>query len=354
MPILDSKQQRASFLILILGVGLAIALWPFSTGLLGAPVLYIVFAPLHRRLASYMPRALAAGIVILVAIVVIVVPVASIAGLIANEAQDIASGVIRSSLVDRLRELRIGPYDVGTQIEALGSRAMSWVGTGALSLIGTLARLGIQLTVAFFGLYYLLCDSARVWRNMRPFIPFSAENSQLLKQRFRDVTVSTLIGTFATATVQGICVGLAFWAAGLSNAVFWGVVTVIVAILPVVGSGLIWAPAVLVLALERHYLPAILMALWGVVFIGNIDNIIRPWVFRRYAQIHPFITVIGAFAGLKYFGLLGLLVGPLAISYFFELIRMYRQEYLADEPMEEEPPPPVRKKRTWRKAKKQG
>jgi predicted PurR-regulated permease PerM len=289
--------------------------------------------------------------VIVLAILVIVLPVASAAGLIANEAQDIAGGVIRSSLVDRLRELRIGPYDVGAQIEALGSRAMAWVGTGALSLVGTLARLGIQLTVAFFGLYYLLCDSRRVWRNMRPFIPFSAENSELLKRRFKDVTVSTLIGTFATATVQGLCVGLAFVAAGLSNAFFWGVVTVIVAILPVVGSGLVWAPAVLVLALERHYLAAVLFALWGIIVIGNIDNIIRPWVFRRYAQIHPFITVIGAFAGLKYFGLLGLLVGPLAISYFFELIRMYREEYLADEPIEAEPPAPPRKKRSWRRGK---
>jgi predicted PurR-regulated permease PerM len=289
--------------------------------------------------------------VIVLAILVIVLPVASAAGLIANEAQDIAGGVIRSSLVDRLRELRIGPYDVGAQIEALGSRAMAWVGTGALSLVGTLARLGIQLTVAFFGLYYLLCDSRRVWRNMRPFIPFSAENSELLKRRFKDVTVSTLIGTFATATVQGLCVGLAFGAAGLSHAFFWGVVTVIVAILPVVGSGLVWAPAVLVLALERHYLAAVLFALWGIIVIGNIDNIIRPWVFRRYAQIHPFITVIGAFAGLKYFGLLGLLVGPLAISYFFELIRMYREEYLADEPIEAEPPAPPRKKRSWRRGK---
>ena len=120
MPLLDSKQQRASLVILILGVALAIALWPFSTGLLGAPVLYVVFAPLHRRLAARMPRGLAAGVVIVLAILVIVLPVASAAGLIANEAQDIAGGVIRSSLVDRLRELRIGPYDVGAQIEALG------------------------------------------------------------------------------------------------------------------------------------------------------------------------------------------------------------------------------------------
>ncbi len=353
MALFDTKQHRAAFVIFLLGLGLAFALWPFSTGLVGAPVLYICFAPLHRRLAAYMPAGVAAGITILAAILVIVVPVASMAGLIASEAQDIAGGVIRSSLVDRLRELRVGPYDVGSQIEALGSRALSWVGTGALGLIGTLARLGIQLTVAFFGLYYLLCEPGRTWRTLRPFIPFSAENSAVLKRRFKDVTVSTLIGTFATATVQGVCVGLAFWATGLSNAIFWGVVTVIVAILPVVGSGLVWVPGVVVLALERRYLGAVGLGLWGLIVIGNIDNLIRPWVFRRYAQIHPFITVIGAFGGIKYFGLLGLLIGPLAISYFFELIRMYQAEYLADEPVEEEPPV-ARGGGGWRRTKRDG
>jgi predicted PurR-regulated permease PerM len=68
--------------------------------------------------------------------------------------------------------------------------------------------------------------------------------------------------------------------------------------------------------------------------VGNVDNVIRPLVFRRWAQVHPFVTVIGAFMGLRYFGLLGLLIGPLAISYFFELIRMYRVEYLEDEDVE--------------------
>jgi predicted PurR-regulated permease PerM len=68
-----------------------------------------------------------------------------------------------------------------------------------------------------------------------------------------------------------------------------------------------------------------------VIVVGNIDNVIRPIVFRRWAQIHPFITIIGAFAGIQYFGLLGLLIGPLAISYFFELIRMYREENLEEE-----------------------
>ncbi len=70
---------------------------------------------------------------------------------------------------------------------------------------------------------------------------------------------------------------------------------------------------------------------WGAVIVGNIDNVIRPYVFRRWAQIHPFVTIIGAFAGIKYFGLLGLLDRPARYFLFFELIRMYRAEYLSDE-----------------------
>ena len=105
----------------------------------------------------------------------------------------------------------------------------------------------------------------------------------------------------------------------------------VLAILPVVGSALVWGPGVLSLALEGNYGRAIGLAVWGVLGGGTVDNVIRPMVFRRWAQIHPFITIIGAFAGIQYFGLLGLLIGPLAISYFFELIRMYRAEYLEDE-----------------------
>ncbi len=333
MPFLDSRKQRASALILVLGLGLAVAIWPFTTGLIAAPVLFVVFAPVQHALAARMKPALAAGITIAFALAVIVVPGGLLIGLIATEAQDMAAGVIDSPLLDRLRDLRIGPYDIGSQLQQIGSRVISFVGASLLTLVGTATRLALQLTVAFFGLFYLLIEPERVWLTVRPFIPFSAENTERLKQRFKDVAASTLIGTFATAVVQGTAVGLAFAVVGLPNPLFWGVVTVIVAILPVVGSGLIWGPGAVVLAIEGRYGWAIGLAIWGAIVVGNIDNVIRPMVFRRWARIHPFVTVIGAFAGLRYFGLLGLLIGPLAISYFFELIRMYREEYLAGEQM---------------------
>jgi predicted PurR-regulated permease PerM len=336
MAFLESKRDRAAFLIFVLGIGLVYTLWPFITGLIGAPVLYVVFVPIYRWLARYIKRGVAAALVVLLGIVLVLGPGLSFVGIIANEAQDMATGALRSPLLTRLRELRIGPYDIGAQIEAFGSRLVAFIGASALSLIGTATRLGIQLTIAFFGLYYLLLAPQAAWKQVQPFIPFSRHNAEILRDRFRDVTISTLIGTGLTASVQGLLVGVAFWATGIPNALFWGVVTIVLAILPVVGSGLVWGPGVLSLALEGSYGRAIALAFWGVLVVGNVDNVIRPMVFRRWARIHPFITIIGAFAGIQYFGLLGLLIGPLAISYFFELIRMYRAEYLNDEEAAEE------------------
>jgi predicted PurR-regulated permease PerM len=337
MPFLDTDRQRAAGLILALGLALLLALWPFSTGLVGAPVLFVVMAPLHRWLARRMPARMAAAIVIVLGILLILGPGVSLVGLVAAEAQDMATGVIRSPLLARISRIRVGPYQVGAQLEQIGSQIVSFIGASALGLIGTATRLGIQLTIAFFGLYYLLVWPESAWRSVRPFIPFSAASAEILRRRFADVTISTLVGTGLTALIQGTAVGLAFWAVGLANPLFWGVVTVIFAILPVVGSGLVWGPGAASLAMDGRWGSAIGLVIWGIVVVGNVDSVIRPIVFRRWAQVHPFITVIGAFMGLRYFGLLGLLIGPLAISYFFELIRMYRVEYLADVDMEASP-----------------
>jgi len=338
MPFLDTERQRAAWLIFALGLALVWVLWPFASGLLGVLVLYVLLAPLHRLLTHWLPRGASAGLVVLLGIVLVLGPGISIVGVVANQAQDMASGVIGSPLLARLSQIRIGPYAVGAQIEALGSQLISWIGSSAVGLIGTATRLGIQLTITFFGLYYLLAAPSGTWRSIRPFIPFSSANAELLRERFYAVTISTLVGTGLTATVQGVMVGGAFWVFGLPNPLFWGVVTFVFSILPVVGSGLVWGPGAAALAIDGRWGAAIGLVLWGVLAVANVDYLIRPFVYSRWARIHPFVTIIGAFAGLRYFGLLGLLIGPLAISYFFELIRMYRAEYLDREAEEEEAP----------------
>jgi predicted PurR-regulated permease PerM len=287
MPFLETERQRAAWLIFALGLALVWVVWPFGTGLLGALVLYVIFAPLHRLLSRRLPVAASAGVVVLLGIVLVLGPGISIVGLVANEAQDMATGVIRSPLLARLSQIRIGPYAVGAQIEALGSQLVSWIGSSAVGLIGTATRLGIQLTITFFGLFYLLVAPRGSWRAIRPFIPFSAANAELLRDRFHAVTISTLVGTGMTAAVQGLLVGAAFWAVGLSNPLFWGVVTFVFSILPVVGSGLVWGPGAAALAIEGRWGAAIGLVLWGVLAVANVDNLIRPFAHRRWARSIP-------------------------------------------------------------------
>jgi hypothetical protein len=195
----------------------------------------------------------------------------------------------------------------------LGSQIVSWA--GAQAAVGTATRIGIQLTISFFAV--LPAGRRRAWQGFRPFIPFSAKNRDpAVRQRH-------LSPPSDWADRAGL-VGLAFWATGPRTRNLGAVV--VIAILPV-GQRLIWGRCRGAggrrLPWRRSALPP--------GHPGGHDNVIRPYVFRRWARIHPFITVIGAFAGINWFGLLGLLIGPLAISYFFELIRMYRDEYLQKE-----------------------
>jgi predicted PurR-regulated permease PerM len=331
VPFLDTNHQRAALLIFFLGVAIIIALTPFATGLLGIPVLYVVFQPVQAWLErhTHRPR-LAAALVVVLAIFLIVVPGVSFAGLIVAQAQDIAGGVVQSPLLARIAQLHVRNVEIGPQLADLGGKLVSWIGSSAFGLIGTATRLALNLTISMFGLYFLLLTPGDTWTSVRPYIPFSVQNTEVLRDRFRNVTVSTVVGTGLVAAIQGAMVGLAFMVAGLSNALFWGVVTMVLSILPVVGSGMVWGPGAIALAIGGHWGWAIAMALYGVLAVGNVDYIVRPLVFKRWANIHPLVTLIGALAGVPYFGILGLLIGPLALSYFFELIRMYREEYLTN------------------------
>jgi predicted PurR-regulated permease PerM len=328
MPFLDTNHQRAALLILLLGAALVVALTPYATGIIGIPVLYAVFAPVHEWLARRVKEKVAATLVVALALFLIVVPGVSFAGLIVSQAQEIAGNVVRSPILRQLAQLKPAGIDLGPRLAELGAQVVTWIGSSAFGLIGTVTRLTLNMTISLFGLFYLMLRPQQTWDAARPYIPFSARNTEKLRQRFRDVTTSTIIGTGLTAAIQGALIGLGFWVVGLPNAVFWGVVTMVFAILPVVGSGLVWGPGAIALLLDHRPGPAILLALWGAVFLGIVDYIIRPIVFRRWANIHPLVTLVGALAGVPYFGILGLLIGPLALSYFFELIKMYREEYL--------------------------
>lgn len=325
MAFLETRRQRAGLLVALLGIAIAIALVPFATGLLGIVVLYVICAPAHRRLSRRIPKRMSAVLVLTTALVLVLLPLAVMVGVIVAEAPD-AIAVLRDN-TDRLSSLRVGGMDVGTQLASAGGTAAAWVSEQAIGFFGGAARSLLSLVIAFFGLYYLLLYPNVVWKSVRDYVPFSDHNADTLRARFFSVTQATLVGTALTALLQGTMVGVAFWALGLPGAAFWGVITGLVSVLPMLGSALVWIPGMVVLGMDGRWGAMVVLGIVGVA-AGSTDNIVRMVVFKKVSNIHPLATLVGAFAGLKLFGLLGVLLGPLAIAYFFELLKMYRDEYL--------------------------
>ena len=327
MTFLHSPRDRAALLILALGVAIVVALSPFLSGLLGTAVLYVMFVPLYRRLERSMRSGPAATLTLIVALVAIGLPLVWLLGMVIGQAPDALRGVQGSALFARIGSLRIGTVQVGTELAKASGTIVSWLSSQLFAFVGGATSAALNLVIAFFGLYYMLRSGTMVWGTVRPYIPFSPQTADALRDRFVSVTEATLLGTVLVAIVQGLVIGLGFWIVGLESPLFWGTVTAFASILPVLGSALVWLPAVVVLLVQSRPGAAIALALIGGGLASNLDNLLRPIIYKRVSDLHPMITLIGAFAGVKYFGLLGVLLGPLAIAYLFELLLFYREDY---------------------------
>ncbi len=326
----DTQRRAAGLAVGVLGLALALALLPYASGLLAAPVLAIVWAPVQAKLTRRLSPRLAASLLLLLTLLLIVLPGFGLITLLVGQAQNAIEAMVDSPLLGRLDEITVGPIQVGPAVLHLGQNVLSWIGSNAFSLLGTATRLVLGLLFTFVGLYYLLVRPGDAWRAVEPYIPFSPERTAALRERFHNVTWSTVMGTGLNAVIQGVLVALAFLAVGISNAAFWGAVTAVLSILPLVGSGLVWGPAAVSLLITGRPAAAIGLALWGALVVANVDNLLRPMVYRRFAHMHPMITLVGAVVGVEHFGLVGLVLGPLAIQYFFELVSIYRQEYATE------------------------
>ena len=326
----------AGWVIVGLGLVILFLILPFTVGLMGAGVLYVVCAPVHRRLALRIGLRWAAAVVLLGALLLILIPGALLVTVAMDQGPEILRGLPQSPVFDRIAALRVGGVEIGAHLTSASGSLLSWLSQQALSVFGSITRTVLNLVITFFGLYYLLVARPGAWETVRSYLPFSPENADLLRARFHSVTEAALLGIALTAVVQGTMIGLGFWLVGLPNSLFWGMVTGIVSVLPVLGSAIVWFPAVVVLLLTERFGGAIALALIGGLGAANIDNIVRLIVFKRVSNIHPMVTLVGAFAGVRYMGLIGVLLGPLAITYFFELLRVYHAEHSRIEDGEKE------------------
>ncbi|MDZ7631705.1 MAG: AI-2E family transporter [Gemmatimonadaceae bacterium] len=327
-PPKPTGKYRAAAIIIVLGFGILWAMLPFAPGILGAAVFYVLTIPAFRwMVARKVPRSLAAMVLLLVVLLVILVPGGALVTVLIDEIPAAIRGLDAGPLVKRVQGLRVGPINVAEQLSRASGTISQWVSSQVLGAVGGAARGTLNLVISLLGLYYLLLAAEDVWPRIKRYLPFTDDDSEDLRVKFYEVTMATALGVVVVAVAQGALVGAAFMVLGLPNSIVWGTVTAIASVLPLFGSALVWVPACIALFATGNVGQAVGLGIFGGVVVSNVDNIMRPIVSKRVGNLHPLTTLLGAFAGIEYVGLIGILLGPLAITWFLELMVIYDKEY---------------------------
>lgn len=320
-----SGRRSLRWALLAGGGAILIALLPYFTGMVGALVLYVVCLPVHRPLSRVLRPRPSAALVTFGALALLLVPGVWLTFTLLDEAPAGLRALQESDILARLPRAHIGEFDLAAQLTAALSSLVGWISARALSFFGSLTTALLDLMIAMFGLYYLLAEGDGAWRRLAALLPFSHEVTSRLGARFVAVTDAVVVGLLLTAVIQGTLIGAGFAIVGFRPAVLWGFVTACVALLPLLGSALVWVPAVAILIDHRQFGAAVFMLVLGGGIASNVDNVIRLVVYRRVSGLHPMATLIGAIAGVRAMGLPGAVLGPVALCYFLELLELYEQ-----------------------------
>lgn len=297
---------------------------PFIPAFTWALTLAVLFTPLFRWLAQKIKYPnLTATVCILAAAVAVVVPATYVASHILNEASSGATTIQKMSESGEWRRIldahpRLAPaaewITKKFDLPGIINNTLSWLTGTAASFIQTSLMQLIGIVITFYMFFYFIRDRIVILHTLRNLSPLSETNMSRIFEEISNTIHATVYGTFAVAIVQGSLGGLMFWWLGLPSPILWGVVMAILAIVPVLGTFFIWIPAAIFLLLDGSEGKALILAIWGTVVIGGIDNLLYPMLVGSRLKLHTIIAFVSIVGGLIVLGPTGLILGPIMFT----------------------------------------
>jgi len=335
-------------LFAVVGILLIFIFLPLLNSIAIAFVLAVVFKPVYRRLKKLITWSwLAAGLTIVLIGILVILPIALVTNQVVQEARTLTVNVIQSGpdhpiyqVADFVEsEIQRWWPQFAFQIETADwlDRLLDWVMAGVRgnwSLIGkgtvTLIHAVISIIFAVVILFFLFKDGANFKSQLIKHSPLSDDLDRQIMSRLEQTVNSVIRGALVVAVIQGVLTGVGLAIFGVPSATLWGLLAAILALVPGLGPVLVIVPATAYLYfLEGQVLAALGLAIWGVVVVGLVDNVLIPYFYSRGIKIHPILIMLSVFGGLAAFGPLGTIFGPLVLSLFLTLLDMYR--YFIDE-----------------------
>lgn len=339
MSLFTYKQRNNINLIIIIILGCLIvySLLGIFGSILGTLVLYTILRPAYQYFADVkkINRRLAAVLLLLISLLVLVLPFYALSSMVISKIAELQSDPLYfKDILFKLKHLIPIGGDLQNIVEQGVSKAGTWATELFPSLISGAFNIVLGLLIMYFLLYFMLTEMDKFEATLVKYAPFRAQNAIRFAEEMRNTTYANVLGQGFIAIVQGSLLGLAFYVLDYKDPVFWGVITTFLCFVPVLGPPVIFVPAALIQIANGHNFEGWAMLIFGFVVLINIDNVLRFVIAKKVGDIHPIITVIGVIVGIPLFGILGLVFGPLLLSYFVLLIKIYETSAMASERLE--------------------
>ncbi len=306
---------------------------PYLGVLILAATLALVFRPIYRGLVRLVrSQTLSAIFCIIFAVVIVFIPLGFFGFRIVSEAGGIYASLTAHGGFDFAPEVHkflaahfpgLHVPDSALDFTDAAKAAVNWFIENLGVLFSGVTQILFVGLLSLIGLFYALKDGARLKQWLMDFIPLDRVDTESIIQQTEGMMRSVVEGTLFISVAQGIVVGVGFWIFGVPEPAFWGAVTMLATIIPIVGTWLIVFPTIAYLFVTGQIAACIGFAIWSIILVNIVFNILSPQVMKRGAHIHPFIILLSIIGGIVAFGPLGFLTGPFIIALLFALLRVY-------------------------------
>lgn len=295
--------------------------WPYFSSIILGSVLWILFRPLFKLINKLIKNKSAASLITIILVLFLVFgPLFLISFKIIKETQSyIAIFDFNNSFLKKwLEKFNINLFNIN--LGQFSEKIISNLAIGAQKFFSLTLDVLSTVFIALFVCYYLLKQSNDFKKAIIQISPFGFEQTNKILDNLYSCTNSIIYGFLIVALVQGILAGIGFYIFGMPNVIFLGILSILAALIPIIGTGLVILPAVLYLFLNQNYFNALGLLLWGFLVVGMIDNFLRPYLLQRKMNIPAVFILISVLGGINYFGPIGFLVGPVILALFISIL----------------------------------
>lgn len=323
------RQLIILLLIIFLGGLIIKYMLPYISGVLGALTLYVILRKWMIKLINKgIKKSRAALLLIFAATIGIFIPLSGAVLMLSSELGNLAdkSEEVTKALKEQIFQLeKYIQYDVSSTIDP--KQASGWLTENLQGFASGTFNMIISLGILLFILYYMLISPKQLKESLLEYLPLSNKTLVILGKEIDSVVRSNAIAIPLVALAQGIIALIGFFIFGIENPLFWFVIVTIGSMIPFIGTFIGIFPVFVLSIASGNDFQAWGVLLYGILVVGLTDNVIRLFVLKKLDSIHPLITLIGVLIGIPLFGFVGLIFGPLIISLFLIIVKIYKQQY---------------------------